>query len=118
MADEKPKLQRQMSARRRSLPGVDAEEHIFLKADADRDKFLDKQEFKEALVLLKDSEKKPQEGDDAEQLELFQEFLDACVAQDEILQEVFDELRGSCGEKNDGVSLKQWKMADFFEDDS
>eukprot|EP00325_Prymnesiales_sp_UTEX-LB-985_P028654 CAMPEP_0174721664 /NCGR_PEP_ID=MMETSP1094-20130205/36836_1 /TAXON_ID=156173 /ORGANISM="Chrysochromulina brevifilum, Strain UTEX LB 985" /LENGTH=209 /DNA_ID=CAMNT_0015922401 /DNA_START=12 /DNA_END=639 /DNA_ORIENTATION=- len=119
MADEapKPKLTRQLSARRRSL--TKPEDKIFAQADSGGDGFLDVAEFQRALQILKESSVKPQEADDAEELEQFHEFLGACVDDQSLLQEVYDELRVSKGVQNDaGVSLAQWRAAEFFEDDS
>jgi len=85
-------------------------------ADKDRDSFLNLEEFTMALSLLKDSDKKAESSDDAEQLQLLQDFLDACVREPSLTREVFDEIRCTGEEKNDMVSLSQWKNAEFFED--
>jgi len=90
---------------------------MFAQADADRDGFLDIGEFRSAFVLLRSCEKKPTEADDPDLLARFHEFLDACVADNDLLTEMFNELRNSKGEKNEGVSLNQWQNAEFFEDD-
>ena len=111
-----PPLQRQQSARRRSL--TKPEDAIFAQSDSDRDAYLNRDEFKEAIAQLKDSEKKPAESGDEEQVAMLQQFLEAMLTDETLLMEVFDELRNSHGEKNEqGVSLGQWKSAEFFEDD-
>lgn len=107
-----PPLQRQPSARRRSL--TKTEDAIFAQADSDRDAHLNKEEFAAALRALKDSSTKDIGAD----MSSFHEFLEACNVDDGMLTEVWDELRNSRGTQNDaGVSLDQWKAAEFFEDD-
>lgn len=111
-----PPLQRQLSARRRSL--TKPEDKIFTEADADSDGHLNLDEFRNAMSILKDSEKRPADAADEEQMGLFHEFLTACVADEALLKEVWDELRISKQTTNDlGVSRVQWTSAEFFEDD-